>query len=168
MAFQFHCPQGHLLEGDPSQAGQQCQCPLCGNMFAIPSPAEPQAEPFPGSAPQVQPGAATQPSFSDVQPGPAVFDPAGNQGPQLLHIPCPNGHELEVPPDMLNQDVMCPHCGVQFLLRERDSLEYKRRKQAELDRKDIKAGKNWLTWAVIFAVLVLIGLIAMIVAGSWE
>ena len=38
MPFQFQCPQGHLLEGDKSQAGQQCHCPTCGMLFIIPQP----------------------------------------------------------------------------------------------------------------------------------
>jgi hypothetical protein len=65
------------------------------------------------------------------------FNPMGQPaGPKLWHIPCPKGHELEVPEEMLGQDAMCPHCSVQFHLRERDSVEYKRQKQQELELKD--------------------------------
>jgi hypothetical protein len=39
MAFQFSCPQGHLLNGDESQIGQACQCPYCGSAFLVPAPA---------------------------------------------------------------------------------------------------------------------------------
>ena len=67
---------------------------------------------------------------------------------------------------MVGQDVMCPHCSVQFLLREKDSVEAKRRKQQQLELKDYKAGKAWLTWAVIFVVLVLIGLGIMIAINA--
>ena len=36
MAFQFCCPQGHVLQGDPSQVGQVFQCPTCGASFLVP------------------------------------------------------------------------------------------------------------------------------------
>jgi len=38
MAFQFLCPQGHLLQGEEWQAGQQSICPICQSLFVIPSP----------------------------------------------------------------------------------------------------------------------------------
>ncbi len=38
MSFQFCCPQGHVLQGDPSQVGQLFQCPMCGSSFMIPPP----------------------------------------------------------------------------------------------------------------------------------
>jgi len=117
----------------------------------------------PGSSPPAEPA-----PFVAQQPD-VPFDPTGAfAGPRMFHIPCPNGHELEVPPEMIGQDVMCPHCRVQFLLRERDSVEAKRRRQEELELKEYKAGKTWLMWAVIFAVLVVLGLgvlIALSTAG---
>ena len=177
MPFQFQCPTGHLLEADESQVGQQSQCPMCGQIFAIPAPAgmapasepETQPSPFDLSAPPASPfgppatPAVEEPPFVLGGGTAAPFDPTGElAGPKILHIPCPNGHELEVPPEMLGQDVMCPHCSVQFLLREKDSVEAKRRKQEQLELKDYKAGKTWLMWAVIFGVLVIIGLAIMI------
>ena len=39
MAFQFQCPQGHLLEVEEMDAGKTCQCPYCGLTLAIPVPA---------------------------------------------------------------------------------------------------------------------------------
>ena len=138
MPFQFQCPTGHLLEAEESQVGQQSQCPMCGQTFAIPAPAgvapvpEPQVSPNPFGAPPAEPPA---PYVIDG-PGAAPFDPSGVlSGPAMLHIPCPNGHELEVPPDMVGQDAMCPHCSVQFLLREKDSVEAKRRKQEQMELK---------------------------------
>lgn len=38
MAFQFLCPQGHLLQGEEWQAGQQSLCPYCQSLFLIPFP----------------------------------------------------------------------------------------------------------------------------------
>ena len=43
MSFQFCCPQGHVLQGDPSQVGQLFQCPMCGSSFLIPPPIDPAA-----------------------------------------------------------------------------------------------------------------------------
>jgi len=83
--------------------------------------------------------------------------------PKLLHIPCPAGHELETPPEMVGQDVLCPYCGVQFNLRYKDSTEYKAERAAELERKELKAGKLWFQWAIIAAVIVVGSLIGMIV-----
>jgi hypothetical protein len=236
MAFQFQCPQGHLLEGDPSQAGQACTCPMCGVMFIIPqpiaapAPAAPQYSPAPQypappqypaahqyspapaasyppapaqfpSAPVAQfpatptsqssaPASAQFPALLAPQPGPPMFPQVGVEAPAapviqtetpsagpvvdvaaapaaptLLHIPCPKGHELEVPPDMLNQEVLCPHCNTQFKLRERDSVEFKRKREIELERRDFKRGQAWLNWAIVAAVIVVLGLIIMIAAS---
>ena len=182
MTFQFQCPQGHLLEGDPSHVGQQCQCPTCGSLFIIPAPLEQQplpaeqpSQPFPGQQFPQQPAypeAEVQPPFPapadaapglpEVGPGRPAFDPTGSNQSQLYHIPCPNGHELEVPPEMLNQEVMCPHCNAQFLLRQKDSVEHKRRKKEEQERRDYKTGQTWFVWAIVIAIVVLSGLIAMI------
>src|SRR5687768_12387862 len=130
MAFQFQCPQGHLLSGDESQAGQQCHCPTCGMLFIIPQPIvapvaaaggayDPTnrwsaiAEQSPAAeAPAFVPGAAAAPT--------ATMAPAAPAEPELLHIPCPNGHELETPLDMLDQEVLCPQCNAQFRLRRKN------------------------------------------------
>lgn len=195
MPFQFQCPQGHLLEAEPFQAGQQCVCPMCGQPFVIPSPLPPGgAAPAPAALPQ-QP-AFPQQSYGQTaaQPEqPASFEPQPQMAPQpepagaaagatsgagsstgltfatentatipLLHIPCPKGHELEVPRDMLNQFVECPQCQAQFTLRERDSVEFKKKHSAEMERRWEKTGQAWLQWAIIFAVLVVLGLVTLI------
>lgn len=85
---------------------------------------------------------------------------------ELLHIPCPNGHELETPRDMLGQDVLCPHCQVQFQLRERDSVEFKARRERQLKIKEEKEGQAWLNFAIVAAVIVVLGLIALFVATA--
>jgi hypothetical protein len=105
---------------------------------------------------------------SPTAAGRSAFDPTGAvAGPQMLHIPCPKGHELETPPEMLGEEVICPHCGTQFTLREKDSVEYKRKRREQQEKRDIRSGKNWLTWAVIIAAAVVIGLILMIAIGTW-
>jgi len=54
MAFQFLCPQGHLLQAEESQAGQQCKCPYCESLFFIPQPSPPTSAP--GQPATQQPG----------------------------------------------------------------------------------------------------------------
>jgi hypothetical protein len=192
--FQFQCPGGHLLEGDESQAGQKCQCPMCNILFIIPQPvggAADQATSGPqqgGSAEGSFPSLIGPPGGRASGIGPADDQPvdpmapvsqapqsgfslSGQQsaapaGPLLYHIPCPNGHELEVPEEMLRQDVLCPFCEAQFHLRMKDSVEYKKQKQEEQEKKDRKAGKNWLNGSIAIAVVVLLGLVIMIVASS--
>jgi hypothetical protein len=144
------------------------------DFLAEPAAAEEPAYDYPDTAPQIPqaPRANFGPSFPDVATpmasGRSAFDPTGAvTGPQMLHIPCPNGHELETPPEMLGEEVICPHCGKQFTLREKDSLEFKRKKREQQEKQDIRSGKNWLTWSVIIAVAVLLGLIVMIAVGTW-
>jgi hypothetical protein len=227
MAFQFTCPQGHLLEADESQMGQPCACPQCGTPFAVPTlithrspsgpapagpwlpgvravnPGQPsgQAGPIPDVAGQGHRRMFDFLAQADAQPASshvAENDPTGGQAepthvgpvadvaswqpvpggsfiaavggvaeqPQLYHIPCPRGHELEVPHDMLNQDVLCPFCHVQFRLRHKNSVEAKRKRQAEQEKIDARRGRIWLNWAVFFAVVVVAGVIVLAVMAG--
>jgi hypothetical protein len=143
-----------------------------------PAAGPPDVEPAPSDADRAasafEPAADISfgPRFPDVStPGAAgkvAFDPTGQvAGPQMLHIPCPDGHMLETPPEMVGEEVICPHCGRQFTLREKDSVEHKRKKKEERERRDIRAGKRWFTWAVVICAVVVIGLILMIALGQW-
>jgi len=183
MSFQFQCPQGHLLEGDPSQAGQAVNCPTCGMLFVIPAPLAAPVEQAPAFGPSFGPTAEQAASrFAHLQAAidapaattaeasaPVMEAPEPPAEPELLHIPCPNGHELETPLDMLEQEVLCPQCNAQFRLQKKDSVEYKRKKE-EADRiKEIKSGNFWLNMAIVAAVLVsllIMGLVAMTIFGS--
>ena len=175
MAFQFQCPQGHLLSGDESQAGQQCHCPTCGMLFIIPQPigapvaaaggydptnrwAAIAQQTTAAETPPFVPGAAASPT--------ATMSPAAPAEPELLHIPCPNGHELETPLDMLDQEVLCPQCNAQFRLRKKNSVEYKKKKDLEERVRLEKVGSLWLTWAIVAVVVVVLGLIGLIVASN--
>lgn len=138
MPFQFQCPNDHLLEGDESQAGQAINCPVCGLLFIIPEPvAVPTAEPAP--VPETPPE------------------------PELLHIPCPNGHELEVPPEMLDTEVLCPRCNAQFLLRARDSIEHRRRREQEQALRDAKTNKFYYQFAIVVASVVALLLLTLMI-----
>ncbi len=189
MAFQFQCPHcSNILQGEESQGGTQCQCPICNNAFIIPAPPEaapavaqifptPNAGPAdaPMDAPVVGP-TKPQPSVPQINihgsgppapPPPATFEA---KDPDILHIPCPECKEvLETPVEMLDQDVMCPHCQAQFRLRRRDSQEFKRKKQQELEIKESKAGRAWLNWAIVAVVLVFLFFGFLLFASSgWE
>ena len=149
MSFQFECPNGHLLEGTPDQAGQQCHCPTCGMLFLIP---EPIAEEAPAAEETPFPGVGRRRGLPNLGP----------KAPELYHIPCPNGHELETPPEMLEQEVLCPQCNAQFKLRRKDSVEFKRQEEEARMIKEHKLGTAWLQGAIIVAVLIVIGLGALI------
>ena len=149
MTFQFYCPNGHVLEGEPADAGQSCNCPTCGILFLIPEP-------------QLYPMEETQPeTFPDLtgsyENGPqAVQD--FEKLPELLHIKCPNGHTLETPTDMLNQDVLCPHCNVQFRLRMKDSIEFQQRHNQEEENRERRLGRAWLNWVIVLIALGIFGI----------
>ena len=186
MPFAFQCPAGHVLEAEPAHAGQTCQCPVCGTWLVIPpppmeaaaaSPTQPAIGGPPSFVPGVGQGGVSEPApaeviqvFTDPTARTASsleaqvpFDPASKEG-RIYHIPCPAGHVLEVPPDMLDSEALCPHCGVQFRLRERDSQEHRERRRAEFERKEEAAGKLWLNVAIVAAVIVVIALIVMFIA----
>jgi hypothetical protein len=206
MPFQFTCPQGHLLEGDPAHAGMQSQCPMCGAMFIIPQPpaVAPQPDPgFPGIGPNLGigplgpsnappggggfnlginlPGALAQAPAPDPEPmvapgivvagpgvvsGPAAIEPAApaQEDPDpIIHILCPNGHELETPTSMLGSDAMCPHCEVPFRLRYEDSREYREKKQKEREHREAAFGRKALHYAIVAAVVVILSLIGLMV-----
>ena len=78
-------------------------------------------------------------------------------GEAMLHIPCPNGHELETPPDMIGQWVMCPHCHVEFRLRQEKSLEYLRQREVQ----DQKRSEFWFRLSILAAALVVFALLIM-------
>lgn len=189
MPFQFYCPQKHLLEAAESHVGQQSQCPICGTAFVIPAPpaAVTVAPPIPPPTParSSPPPPAQSPTSSNVFrdspaaefPAPAAeLDPVaamrlfleGSASPalapqepqeELVHLFCPNGHELETPTEMLGQDALCPHCQAQFRLRMRDTTEYKE----EQLRKEREFNRRALRWAITTAVVVALGLMGMAV-----
>jgi hypothetical protein len=180
MTFQFLCPQGHLLQGEEAHMGMQCQCPQCGMAFIIPTVERPAS---PTSADITMPSQAMQidldlladpndrPDTAGEASGIADAGAAGLElenldvseldraaaGDDMLHIPCPNGHELETPPDMIGQRVMCPHCQVEFRLRREKSIEYIRR-QEMLDQK---RAQFWFRLAILATALVGFALVIM-------
>ena len=175
MAFQFLCPQRHLLQADESEVGQQMQCPYCGVVFLVPQPLSSAAPgpspPAPPASPESEPQA---PGFPGIQTEPRVGQaPAAVAGEPsefelptaadlpIVHVVCPNGHSLETPQEMLGQEALCPFCQVQFRLRLEESVEYREEKAKEQERREIRAGQLWLRWAITAAVVVGFGLIVL-------
>lgn len=160
MTFQFKCPQGCLLSGEESQAGQTISCPVCGQSFIIPQPVTTSTPapdpPAPAAVESPQPEAETP-----EQPEP-------EEEIVLLHIPCPNGHVLETPREMIGQEVLCPHCNAQFELHETESVEYKERREFERRRREERVGNAWLNWAVVFAVLVILGFAFLLISSAMD
>ncbi|MBS0207899.1 MAG: hypothetical protein JSS27_02995 [Planctomycetes bacterium] len=191
MPFQFYCPQGHLLQGDESQMGQQSQCPMCGSMFVIPV-MQGAGYGQPGMQPGMQPGGFTPPGvFPGMQPAqqqapaapapqqqapppepPKPAEPEKPPEPQIVRIPCPNGHVLETPSDMFGQQALCPYCNVQFELRFEDSQEYKHQQADEKRRKEEDFNAALLKWSIriaIFVGVMFVGMfIYMMVKGGGE
>jgi hypothetical protein len=141
MPFQFECPQGHLLEGEPQQAGQTINCPVCGMLFIIPPPIAPPVEARPAA-------------------------PAEPAEPEVLHIPCPKGHELEVPLDMLDTEVLCPTCNTQFMLRAKDSVEHRRRHEEERRLKEEKTDTFWFKFSIGIAAAVVLLLLTLMIMSA--
>jgi glutaredoxin len=191
MAFQFLCPEGHLLQGEESQAGQQCKCPYCGSVFLVPPPQLAAADPWVSAPPtgpargfdqvgfqapveeepgaegpeEAFPGIRTGPGFSSGGPpadGPSLEELPGGAEQNIVHILCPSGHQLETPREMLGQDAMCPYCQVQFRLRFEDSVEYRREKAEQRERKELKQGQAWMYWAIAVAVVAVLGVFLLI------
>jgi hypothetical protein len=196
MTFHLQCPYGHLLAAEESQAGQQCACPVCSTLFIIPAPLGPppstSGPEFPQPEPVSEPADAAPSPFPDIdvfaskrsrrepqfppeteEPAPSEPEPA-SPGPavmsiteaELLHIPCPNGHMLETPPEMLDHEVLCPHCKVQFHLRRQDSEEYKRKRLDEQAREERRQGHTVMILSAVVLVVVLLGLLYLIAHTS--
>ena len=184
MAFQFRCPQGHLLQGEETHMGMQTQCPFCDVLFIIPV-VESSGEQEKELAQERYEPTALQPDVREFleqvvskQAGrePAVPGLASvgvesrrvvhsePNSPEFLHIACPNGHELESPRDMLGQDVLCPHCRSQFRLHVADSREHREeREQLEHER-----GQFWIRGAITAAVLIGGGVLVLLLMAVWR
>lgn len=125
--------------------------------------------------PQMEPEAPAFPNFQTDSEAPAGNDPnapatppeeakpAAPPEPEFLKIPCPQGHELETPLDMLGQEVLCPVCNSQFLLRREDSLEFKAARAEAQKKREERINQAALKWSIIAAVVVALGIIGMLV-----
>ena len=83
----------------------------------------------------------------------------------VVHIPCPNGHQLETPREILGEDAMCPICQAQFHLRLEDSIEYRRHRAEQFEQRERQIGNQWMNAAIIAAMVVLGAVICLIAAA---
>ena len=158
---------------DPAVMGFPGHGPAPGPYLGQPMPVEPS---FPrvGVMPGFAPPAIGPPPESHF---PAVNEPeppretipalqAEPEKPRIVRILCPNNHELHTPMDMVGQDAMCPQCNVQFRLRYEDSVEYKEEQKNAQRLREEKFGQVALNWAIVAAVIVVLGIIIMVVLSS--
>ena len=164
--FPFQCPAGHLVQAEKSHAGQPSSCPTCGVAMIIPSPL-PDANTGnvdSSLAPESPAQNAIQVGEQNASPAPVGIMPALNATPEFFHIPCPNGHPLETPADMIGEYAKCPQCGVEFDLREEDSEEYRRRRQMQEESELANLDRKWLNRAIAIVVLVALGGVVLVIA----
>ena len=173
MAFQFLCPNGHLLESDESQIGQESTCPTCESRFLVPQ-SDPATAPTSDSADIGERTVARPPKPG--QPFPSIdtsssatateLAPSGlpDSRQHVIHIACPNGHELETPREMIGEEALCSHCGAQFRVRFEDSREFRRERERQRERKELQLGRTWMHWAIAVAVAVILGLTILLAA----
>jgi hypothetical protein len=180
--FQFQCPRGHLLEADQSQIGTRLRCPKCKILLLVPpmvaappvsGPPTKSAEPtLSDDEPTIEMGALKKDSepLPQIQidvmskPRPKPADPEAVRSlaePELWHIPCPKGHLLETPREMLGQEAECPFCHARFRLRREKSVEHQRRKAEDEAIRESRLGTAWLRRAIVAAVLVVLALVGL-------
>ncbi len=107
MTYRFECPRGHRLEAEEAQAGKASRCPACGESLIVPGPD--------GSL------------VSEEQTLAEEAAEASGEPVETLTVPCPKGHPLHALRWQLDKPVVCPVCETLFELREKDSLEARRR-----------------------------------------
>lgn len=153
-----HQPQqgygGYMSEPAPQQA--------FGGYMSEPAPQEAYGgyHPEPEHHHEMAPAAEAESHAEEEHSSPVaaiVEAPVQQTDPNILHIPCPNGHILETPPDMIGQEVLCPHCAAQFMLKNEESVEYKQRQEQILARRS----EFWFKWSIAAAVVVVLGLLGM-------
>jgi len=88
------------------------------------------------------------------------------EGRGAVHIPCPAGHILETPREMLGRDAMCPFCSQVFRLEFQNSLEYRHEQEHRAAREAERVARFWLQWAIAAAMVTVGGLILLIVLAS--
>ena len=94
------------------------------------------------------------------------FDPSNDRRSDLppLHIPCPKGHVLEVPREILGEEVECPYCGEQFLLKRERSFEYINDRYKQETSSEAKVSKEWFTRAMIGVILAIALILFLLLA----
>ncbi len=194
MTFEFYCPQGHRLVGHEAHSGLESLCPLCGIAFVIPfaptddSTSLDEADGTPAIDPEPathDPPATTSAEATSAETTSAAAEapaelaappkleadspteePQPPPEPQIWSIPCPKGHVLETPEDMLGQYAMCPQCQVVFKLVKEESLEHRAKADEARRIRDERMGRMWLKTAIVAAIVVAAGVLGMLVYAA--
>jgi hypothetical protein len=87
--------------------------------------------------------------------------------PQVYRIPCPKGHILETPSDMIGQQALCPYCNTQFALRVEDSVEYQEEQAAAKLRREEEINRLWVKWSIRAVIFVVVMFVGMMVYAFW-
>jgi hypothetical protein len=146
----------------PQYPQHQAAPPYEAAPYQQPYQPQPQYAPQPEPEPQPAPQQELRPLVSDLSEEIAEKGmplPPEDIAPGVVHIPCPNGHELETPIEMIGEEVLCPHCGVQFKLRNEDSKEY----HVQQESLEQRRAQFWLNWAIAASVIVGLGLLTMLI-----
>lgn len=133
MTYRFECPRGHRLEAEEAQAGKASRCPACGESLIVPGPD--------GSI------------VSEEQTLAEEAAEAAGESAETLTVPCPKGHALHAPRWQLDKAVVCPVCETLFELREKDSLEARRRTAIEREARQKRIERQWLQLGIAGALL---------------
>lgn len=133
MTYRFECPRGHRLEAEEAQAGKASRCPACGESLIVPGPD--------GSLVSEEQTLAEE-----------AAEASGDSG-EGLTIPCPKGHPLHASRWQLDKPVVCPVCETLFELREKDSLEARRRLAIEREARQKRIERQWLQLGIVGALL---------------
>lgn len=133
MTYRFECPRGHRLEAEEAQAGKASRCPACGESLIVPGPD--------GSL------------VSEEQTLAEEAAEASGEAVETLTVPCPKGHPLHALRWQLDKPVVCPVCETLFELREKDSLEARRRLAIEREARQKRIERQWLQLGIAGALL---------------
>jgi uncharacterized Zn finger protein (UPF0148 family) len=133
MTYRFECPRGHRLEAEETQAGKASRCPACGESLIVPGPD--------GSL------------VSEEQTLAEEAAEASGEAVESLTVPCPKGHLLHALRWQLDRPVVCPVCETLFELREKDSLEARRRLTIEREARQKRIERQWLQLGIAGALL---------------
>jgi hypothetical protein len=125
-----------------------------------PSPGYGSAEPAAEEPPliRVEP---RQGASAAAAPAPEVEKPA-----PVVHIPCPRGHELETPREMIGQDAQCPVCQAEFRLRLEDSVEHRAQEAEKLRQRDERFNRFCIKFAIGALVLVILMVAGVFIARA--
>lgn len=125
----------------------------------------------PADSPPLDPVAAMQALAGGIDPSressmpsitPKAAAPAEPPAPRVFHIPCPRGHDLETPEEMLGQEALCPICNTQFRLLVENSKEHRQAALEAHRKRQAKSNRRLIYASIAAGVIVVIMIVAMV------